>query len=423
MLKDPHTSSWSPLKAYVAWFTCTLFFAYQYILRVVPSVMVEELRNNYHLTAEQFATLGAYYLYAYSLLQIPLGALVDFLGIRRIILGSIGLCMGGTVLFAHNTSFSTIQLSRILMGTGSATAFMCSLKIAADYFPTGKRGLLMGLTLSIGTLSTLTTGKPLVFLLETMGWRDTLSLYSLLGIPLLFLSVFFLPTAHQKTSRTVKKACTTFVQSVTTILQNRMIMLYTLLAIGLYTPLSALADLWGTAFLMQKYGFARANAAQTSMMMYLGLALGSLILPWLFEKYNCLNRGIQLCGFTVLSIMSLILYAPPMGITLATTLLLSLGFFCGGEMLCFTGAIAHTTAQTSGLTLGIVNTLNMLGGAFLQNIIGFGLDWQWSGLMNDQHIRLYTTQEFVFSLSVLLVVIALCVLLSFALRKQPKRST
>lgn len=411
------SSTQSSLKAYLAWFTCALFFFYQYILRVAPGVMIDDLRFDYNLTAEQFSTFGAYYLYAYSLFQIPLGALVDRVGIRRMVLGSIALCMGGAFLFASTHSFYGAQFSRALIGLGSAAAFMGALKIAADYFPDGKRGLLMGVTLSLGTVGALTAGKPLVLLLEEIGWRDTVSFTAFLGAPLLLMSVFLLP-AQQKKTRKNNEADGSFKERLVSILKNRMVMLYTLLAIGLYTPLSALADLWGTAFLMQKYDLSQGDAAQTSMMMYLGMAAGSLILPWFCEKYHILNRGIQACGFSLLVLMAVVLYAPAFNILIVTFLLLGLGFFCGAEMMCFTGAVAYTTPSTSGLTLGMVNTLNMLGGALLQQLIGFGLDWQWGGDLSEKNIRLYSTEEFVFALSALLVVISICCLASLGLKKK-----
>ncbi len=403
--------------AYLAWFTCALFFFYQYILRVAPGVMIDELRGEFSLTAEDFSTFGAYYLYAYSFLQIPLGALVDRVGIRRMTLAAIVLCIGGTLIFAHSETLLVAQLSRVMVGAGSATAFMCALKIAADYFPEGKRGLLMGLTLTLGTIGALTAGKPLVILLENIGWRDTISFSAFIGAPLALMAVFLLPT-QQKSSQLLEHTWIEFGARLKGILKNPMIMLYTLLAIGLYTPLSALADLWGTAFLMQKFDLTRGDAAQTSMMMYLGMAFGSLIMPWFFEKKDKLNQGIQLCGIALLILMGIILYGPHMSIGALTIVLLGLGVFCGGEMMCFTGAVSYTTPQTSGLTLGVANTLNMLGGALLQQLIGFGLDWQWSGVLSADNLRLYSTSEFVFSLTSLLIVIGICVVASFALKKQ-----
>src|SRR5690606_4804212 len=100
-------------------------------------------------------------------------------------------------------------------------------------------------------------------------------------------------------------------------------------AVGLYTPLSVLADLWGTAFLMQKFALARADAAQASTMMYLGLALGSLVLPWISERWDVLDQTIKICSFGILIMFAVVLFGPQLSWgTLVATLFL-LGVFCG----------------------------------------------------------------------------------------------
>jgi sugar phosphate permease len=193
-------------------------------------------------------------------------------------------------------------------------------------------------------------------------------------------------------------------------------MLYAILAVGLYAPLSALADLWGTAFLKQKFGLSQADAAHTSLMMYLGLAVGSLVLPWLCEKYNILNRAIFICGIMILLIFSYILYGPLLHANVVSFLLVALGFFCGAEMMCFTGALQFAGKDNSGEIVGVVNTLNMLGGAILQQLIGMGLDYQWDHNYDSYGMRNYTTLQFTNALSILTGVILFCCIISFMLK-------
>lgn len=89
-------------------------------------------------------------------------------------------------------------------------------------------------------------------------------------------------------------------------------------------------------------------------------------------------------------------------------------------MMCFAGATLYTTPDNSGLTIGVVNTLNMLGGAILQQAIGTGLDFQWKGYVDADGIRQYTTSQFVASLSLLILIIGLCVISSLWLRDKKK---
>lgn len=423
MLNTEHQKHQNITLAILAWGAVALFYFYQYILRVSPGVMINEIRQDFALTADQFGTLGSFYLYAYALLQIPLGIIVDRIGVRRTIIGSIILCLGGSTLMALSHIFALAQFSRIMIGAGSASAFMCALKIVADRLPPGNRGFLMGLTLTLGTIGALVAGKPLVYLLDAYGWRSTMLYTTIVGFFILIFAFIFLPkrakgrpTLEQETIKSIGK-------NVLSIVKNRQVMLYAFLAIGIYTPLSALADLWGTAFLMQKFSLPRAEAAHTTMMLYIGLASGSLLMPWLCEKYNILNLTIQICGVAILGLFAFLLYGPPISGFELIFVLIALGFFCGAEMMCFTGALLFSNPNNSGITIGVVNTLNMLGGAILQQFIGYNLDLQWNGLLDDNGIRLYTSHQFVVALSILGIVVLICCLASLKLNKRKSSVT
>jgi sugar phosphate permease len=417
MLSQKKTSA---MPFYLAWLAAALFYFYQYILRVSPGVMVTDLRQEFRLTAEEFASFGAWYLYAYALLQIPIGIIMDRIGIRRTVLGSIMLCVGGVALLGWAESLYAVQFSRILVGAGSACAFMAGLKVAADWLPAGKRGFLIGATLTFGTIGALTAGRPQVWLIDSIGWRSTVFTTAYLGLAVFCLVLFMLKLPEEPRAAQKSLALLPSLKQIKHIIFNWQIMIYALLAIGLYAPLSVLADLWGTAFLMQKYGLKRADAAQTSMMMYLGLALGSLILPWICEKYGILNRAIKLCGLAILLAFAFILFGPQVSILCLSTVLIALGFFCGAEMMCFTGAVHYTTRENSGMTIGVVNTLNMLGGALLQQGIGWLLDRQWGGSVDSHGVRIYSAQEFVVALSLLLIAVVACCLVSLKLKPDDK---
>jgi len=417
MLSQKKTSA---MPFYLAWLAAALFYFYQYILRVSPGVMVTDLRQEFRLTAEEFSSLGAWYLYAYSLLQIPIGIIMDRIGVRRTVLGSIVLCIGGVAMLGGTQSLWAMQISRILVGAGSACAFMAGLKVAADWLPSGKRGFLIGATLAFGTIGALTAGRPQVWLIDSIGWRSTVFTTAYLGIAIFFLVFFMLRLPKEPKAKQLSPPLAPTAKQVGQIITNRQVMIYALLAVGLYAPLSVLADLWGTAFLMQKFGLERADAAQTSMMMYLGLALGSLILPWACEKYGVLNKAIRLCGLAILIAFAFILFGPHINLLCLSAVLIALGFFCGAEMMCFTGAVYYTTRENSGMTIGVVNTLNMLGGAILQQGIGWILDRQWQGSIDTHGVRVYSAQEFVVALSLLLIAIVACCLISLRLKPDSK---
>ncbi len=369
----------------LAWFSLSLFYMYQYVLRVFPSVAEQELRTDLLLSAVDFSSLGAMYLYAYGGLQVPLGAIVDRLGLKKVALAAISMCMLGACMFYWSTSLWHLQIGRLLMGIGSAPVFMCSLKICADYIPAGHRGLYMGTTLTMGTLGALISGNLVVSLLESIGWRLNQEPFNF---------------------DILKK-----------VFQNKIVYVYGILGLGFFSSLTVFADLWGTAYLTKRYGVMRADAASAAMTMYIGLAIGSLVLPWYFEKKNKIFTGIKLSAVVLISLFFSFMLIPDLPFAAAKIILFLLGLFSGAIMMSFTGAALETTKETSGLTISIVNAFNMFGGAILNQMVGKLLENYWDGTMLEgvpQYSIEMFDKSFIIVLGVLFVV---CLLIALQLKQ------
>jgi len=142
------------------WLGAVLFYLYQYIIRVSPSVMKDDLMIAFDITASGFSSLSSFALYCYAFMQIPVGMLVDHYGTRRMIMSSITLCVAGVVLFASSEQLLFGYLARMMMGTGSACAFLSVSKIINEWFPDARKGLMMGLTATSGTIGAFLGGAP-----------------------------------------------------------------------------------------------------------------------------------------------------------------------------------------------------------------------------------------------------------------------
>jgi fucose permease len=67
------------------WLLAAGFYFYEFVLRVSPSVMVDELMTSFGITASAVGVLSAFYLYAYAPMQLPVGLLMDRYGIKKIL--------------------------------------------------------------------------------------------------------------------------------------------------------------------------------------------------------------------------------------------------------------------------------------------------------------------------------------------------
>lgn len=401
---------------YLAWFASALFYYYQYILRVAPNVMSQNIKIEFGITADQFASLGSLYLLTYSLLQIPLGILTDKIGVRLMVIVSTIFCILGGILFARTEVFALMQFSRVLIGAGSAAALMCALKLIADGFPLGRRGILMGLTLTMGTAGALCAGEIIQKVSLKWGWREA-SLFSVaLGAITLIIAITLIPKLSIKHDlrKVVKHYEGSIYEELLALLKHRYILTYAIIAIGLYSPIATFGDLWGSSFLSQKFSLNQSEASSISLLLYLGLGIGSILIPWLAERFKIIDFALIACTLCVLALLLFIVYGPIISKSSLKVLMILTGICGGAEMLCFTAAIQYSKVTNSGEIIGIVNTLNMLGSAALQQVVGSILDYRWSGTFAD-HTRYYSTHDYTTAMMPIAVIIICCVLVSFSL--------
>jgi MFS family permease len=403
---------------YTTWCILSLFFAYQYFMRVGPSILMNELRTTFNLSAVQFALIPAAFAYVYGALQIPFGLLLDQFGIKKIAIFSILSCSIGTVLFYSAHSIQVIYFARVLIGAGSASSLIAALKLIGDYMPRRYQGALMGLTLALGTIGALLAGKPQTYLMQQLGWREAGLLTSIGGFLLLSAAIIFIPSQEkEKSKKNSNVPHNPIIHSLKLVIKSRPILLYSLLAFGIYAPFSAISDTWGVSLLMEKYSMIRSTAAESVSYTFVGLCIGSFVIPAFFEHINRAKLGIQMCLFLMGMCITILCYADTLSYFMIDMLFFFFGFFSGAEILCFS-AISHVAYEgTRGLSLGYTNTINMIGSALLMHLLGVLLDFFWSGGVSEIGLRIYTSTNYLYAFALIPLVYASAFLLSLILIK------
>ena len=174
---------------WILWGCATLFYLYQFILRVSTGVIAKDIITDLQLTEAAFGVIVGGYYCSYSLMQIPLGLLNDRYDIRRLLLGAVGVCILGALILAFADSLLEAFMGRIIIGFGSSAAFLTCIKIITLWFPPSYLPIMTGITVTVGTIGASIGGKPLALLIGQLGWR-----YSLLSIAIFgsFLFLFIL---------------------------------------------------------------------------------------------------------------------------------------------------------------------------------------------------------------------------------------
>ena len=120
--------------ALYGWATGALFFFYAWILRVAPSVMIDELMRDFGVGAAAVGNLSAFYFYGYAGMQIPVGLLMDRFGPRRLMTVAALGCAAGCVLFALAPTLWVLSLGRFLIGATAAFSLVGAMTVAGQWF-------------------------------------------------------------------------------------------------------------------------------------------------------------------------------------------------------------------------------------------------------------------------------------------------
>lgn len=112
-----------------------------YFDRTNMSVATKPLMHEYGLTKGQMGILLSSFAWSYALLQIPIGALLDKIGIKWLMRVGTLLWSVATLMTALVSGMGLIILSRILLGAAEAPAFPSASKATGYWFPIQERGL------------------------------------------------------------------------------------------------------------------------------------------------------------------------------------------------------------------------------------------------------------------------------------------
>ena len=381
------------LPSYIHWILLSIFFGYQFLLRSSVGTFTNEIRQTFHLDSEQFANLAVYTMLAYSVLQIPFGILLDKVGIRRVILPALTLCIIGQYLFTHASSYSMALLGRIILGIGCVPGYIGVIKLIVECFPE-KSSLFIGISSAFGVLFT-AAGNPIIkwICLHYNTWFASSHCMIYAGIVLLVTCFLLLrPKQTVVMSQTDTNNLGARIKSV---FFNYKLYICALFVIGTNIVAMVFADLWAPSFLHTKYSISELCAVSYTQLIYTGCIIGTLVLCALCNGINKILLGIRLSLLMMLFILSFLAYGnPSWPLFYLPIALFLLGFFGSADVLAFSCGASISTPKTAGMTASLINSLGMVGEPILQWGMGKVLKMNWDGTVNASGLQLYSTANY-----------------------------
>lgn len=358
-----------------------LFMFYKNAIEVSPSVMTRELMAEFSISATALGSLAASYFYAYLIMQIPAGFLIDRFGPKKITTIAIAICGIGSMLFSQSQSVFFASIGRFMTGIGASFAAMNCIKLLTNWFSPSKLAFMVGLMMTIGMLGAVGGQAPLSFLISLFGWRLAIGAFGLFGIVLaclFFLVVDDYPEDEAKEIHIVpqKMRFSTAIKQVMGSSQGWLLSLYSGLA---FAPVSVFGGLWGVPFLSEFYQISNTAASHSVSLIFIGFAVGAPLSGFISDRLK--SRLVVMKIGTIIALISLLfaLYFPPYSVAILNGSLFLFGAAISGFLVCFTMIREINKPILAATAVGFMNAFDAFFGAFSDPLTGYFLDKSWTG--------------------------------------------
>lgn len=169
-------------RRYWVYFLLFLFNVVCYLDRINMSVAGRSVAQEFTLSPVALGYLFSSFLWAYVLMMLPSGRLVDSLGAHR--MAAIGATVWSIaqILSGTATGFVSMLITRLGLGVGEAPTFPVSYRAVRDWGPYTERGIAVG-CIQAGTLLGPALSAPLVaWLIAATSWRMSFYVTGAVGL-------------------------------------------------------------------------------------------------------------------------------------------------------------------------------------------------------------------------------------------------
>ena len=280
------TNNESKAKGFLVWGICALFFLYEFFLRTVIGTFQHPLMYDLEISSFQFSLLSTtVFLFIYGIMQIPIGLIVDHLGLKKSLSIGAAICAFSAFAFSYSYNYPIAILHRMFMGLGASFGFICLLVAVHDWMPRKYSALFIGLSQFIGTLGPMLAAGPLetIILSNNIDWHFVFLILGFIGIIILLLIILFVENNQHKAGRYIILHRPERAKASILRLFFRMQPWYiAMLSACLYFSVEYLSENEGRSLLSLK-GIESGFASYMITISWLGYAIGSPVLGFLSD--------------------------------------------------------------------------------------------------------------------------------------------
>lgn len=384
----------SKYQAWLLWGLSTLFFAFQFILRLSAGILREDIIQKFAIDAASFGTLAGYYYLGYSGMQIPIGLMLDRLSFRLVAFLAIITAGIGTFTFVISDSWGMVLIGRFLIGAGSGVGFLSVAKITKTCFEEKHHSMLIGLSFTFGLMGAVFGMTPMQILFNFYGYDYTFNLLTFIcfSIGLLILIFGNLPKHSTNTANE------DIFNQIINLLFNPQILLIGISGGLMVGALEGFADVWAMAYFEQVFGMSKLDSSNVTLVLYIGMCFGGPILAYIAGLAKSEKVVIVFTGILTILVFLFLFTTEALSLYTAMLVMFLLGILCCYQVLVFSFVSSGVKTGNAALAIAVTNCLNMAFGKLFHQFIGDSIQLNWDGTLNALGMPLYSKEAYIAAL-------------------------
>ncbi|MEQ8655511.1 MAG: MFS transporter [Kiloniellales bacterium] len=349
----------------------SLGYLLSYLYRTINAALAPHLMEAFGFDASALGVLTSSYLFAFALMQVPLGLLIDRYGVRWVQGINLLVAALGAVIFALADDLGLLMLGRALIGAGVAVSLMSSFASFIIWLPPQRVPMAMGFLMAFGGLGAVLAGAPVEATIQWIGWRNSFLLLAALTVLVALLVLLVLPDRK----RQVRTSWSSLLAGLALVYRTPLFWRVVPLAIFTCGTGFALQGLWAGLWLSDVAGLGQDAVALHLSAIALGLLVGSIAcgpMAALAARF-----GLSLLGLVGLlaAVFLVILAALALGfVKFALPLWVLVGFLINPLSLSYVALAQSFESEMAGRANTAVNLLVVLGSFAIQASLGWVLD-------------------------------------------------
>jgi len=402
------------------WLICglgALFYIYEYVLRITPGVITVDLMRFFGINSLVVSNLAAFYYYAYTPMQLPVGVLMDRFGPKRLLVLACLICAIGSFMFAETTHITVASIGRFLVGFGSAFAFVGVLKLATIWLPPNRFALVSGLASALGAVGAAIGFVSIQRIINHIYWQDMVDITAISGV--ILAAIMYVVIKDRPKHIAEKHALINWSEIIggfTLVMKNKYIWVNGMIGCFLYLPAAVFAELWGKQYLMAAHGYTADQAVIGISFVFFGFACGGPVFGFISDVLK--NRRIPMAigAIGAAAVFCTILYMPNLTMTTINILLFVFGITYSAQVIVFAVGRELSPNYVAGTAIAVTNMFVMLSGSFFETAVGEFLKLGWDHTIVDG-VPNYSGLDFTHSLTIIPALLILSLILIFFLKE------